>query len=97
METIGNDMAQNMVFLPSMGASGGILLAASDRYFRLENPHTTTNTVSATLKMLSNNTEWSITGVYGPQSDNEKVLFMQEITDLKHQMLPVWLILGDFN
>jgi exonuclease III len=97
VETVGIDMAQNTVSLPSIGASGGILLAASDRYFRLENPHTTTNTVSATIKMLADNNEWSITGVYGPQSDNDKIQFMQEIIDLKHHMLPAWLILGDFN
>jgi hypothetical protein len=47
--------------------------------------------------MLADNTEWSITGVYGPQSDSDKLLFMQEITDLKQHMLPAWLILGDFN
>jgi hypothetical protein len=27
----------------------------------------------------------------------KKILFMQEITDLKQQMLPAWLLLGDFN
>lgn len=97
VETVGIDMSQNMAFLPSVGASGGILLAASERYFRLDNPHLTTNTVSATITMLSDNKEWSITGVYGPQSDSEKLLFMQEITDLKDLMLPAWLLLGDFN
>ena len=39
VETVGGDMAQNVVFLPSAGASGGILMAASERFFRLDNPH----------------------------------------------------------
>jgi exonuclease III len=97
VETVGNDMAQNMAYLPSIGTSGGVLIAASDRYFQVDNPYTTVNTVSATIKMLSDNKEWSITGVYGPQSDSEKHLFMQEISELKSQMLPAWLLLGDFN
>jgi hypothetical protein len=97
VETVGSDMAQNVIFLPSTGASGGILMAASERFFRLDNPHLTDNTVSGTLTMLSENKEWSITGVYGPQSDNEKIMFMQEITNLKQIMLPAWLLLGDFN
>lgn len=96
-EIVGNDLAQGMVVLPSIGASGRILIAASARFFRLGSLHLTQNSVSATLTMLADNTEWSLTGVYGPQSDNDKLVFMQEITDLKQHMLPAWLILGDFN
>lgn len=96
-ETVGGDLAKNAVFLPSTGASGGILLAASDRFFRLTNTHQNTNSISATITLLADNKEWSITGVYGPQSDSDKILFMQEITDLKQHMLPAWLVLGDFN
>jgi hypothetical protein len=90
-------MAQNFVALPSIGASGGILIAVSARFFCLDDPHLTTNTVSASLRMLADNTKWSISGVYGPQSDQDKVLFMQEISGLKQLMLPEWLLLGDFN
>lgn len=96
-ETVGADLALNAVFLPSTGASGGILLAASQRFFSLGNPHLTPNSVTATITMLADNTQWSITGVYGPQSDNDKMLFMQEITDLMQNTLPTWLLLGDFN
>jgi exonuclease III len=97
VETVGTDMAQNFVALPSIGASGGILIAVSARFFCLDDPHLTTNTVSASLRMLADNTKWSISGVYGPQSDQDKVLFMQEISGLKQLMLPEWLLLGDFN
>lgn len=97
LETVGPDLAQNCVTLPSIGASGGILLAASQRFFRLQHLQTTTNTVSADVVMLADNQTWSITGVYGPQSDAEKQAFMQEITNLKQFMHPAWLLLGDFN
>ena len=47
--------------------------------------------------MLAENKTWSITGVYGPQSDADKVAFLQEITDVSTRVLPAWLLLGDFN
>lgn len=97
VETVGSDLASNVVYLPSVGASGGILIAASERFFTIGQPNLTTNTVSATITMLAENKSWTITGVYGPQADTDKILFMQEITDLSHHVLPPWLILGDFN
>ena len=90
-------MASNAIHLPSVGASGGILLAASERYFRVQQTCLTPDTISATITMLAENKTWSITGVYGPQTDSDKILFMQEIKDLRQQVLPVWLLLGDFN
>jgi len=47
--------------------------------------------------MLAENKEWTITGVYGPQADADKIIFMQEITDLKQHALPAWLVLGEIN
>ena len=76
VETVGPDMANNAVWLPSIGVCGGILVAASDRFFKISQPYLTTNTVSSQIKMLANNEEWSITGVYGPQSDVDKILFL---------------------
>jgi hypothetical protein len=34
------------------------------------------NTVSATITMLAENKTWTLTGVYGPQSDKDKILFL---------------------
>ena len=47
--------------------------------------------------MLVENKTWTITGVYGPQSDVDKLLFLQEIMDLRTLCLLTWLVLGDFN
>jgi hypothetical protein len=80
-----------------LGASGGILLTASERFFPLQHLQTTPNTISANLVILSENLNWSLTGVYSPQTDVYKNAFMQQITNLKQSMLPAWLILGDFN
>jgi len=85
------------VWLPSIGVCRGILVAASDRVFKISQPYLTTNTISAQIKMLANNEEWSITCVYGPQSDANKILFLQEIIDIRRHVLLAWLLLGDFN
>ena len=55
-ETVGADMANNVVCLPSIGASGGILIATSERFFRIQQTSLTPNTVTATITMLAENT-----------------------------------------
>jgi exonuclease III len=87
----------NVAFLPAVGVCGGILIAASEHFFTLSQPLLTTNTISTRLTMLAENKVWSIIGVYGPHSDADKISFLQEITDLRTQTLPAWLLLGDFN
>jgi hypothetical protein len=47
--------------------------------------------------MRADNKIWTVTGVYGPQEDNEKEVFPEEIKDLKTRGKQEWLILGDFN
>jgi hypothetical protein len=47
--------------------------------------------------MRADNKIWTVTGVYGPQEDNEKEVFPEEIIDLKTRGKQEWLILGDFN
>jgi exonuclease III len=97
IERIGMDMLNNCALLPASGSAGGILIAETEKYFSLEPLVTTQHTISATITMLAENISWSITGVYGPQSDPDKRLFLQEIEALKSSMQPEWLILGDFN
>jgi len=83
VDTVGTEMASNVVFLSSVGVCGGILIATSECFFTLTQPHLTTNTVTTKLTMLAENKEWSISGVYGPQNDADKILFLQEILDLR--------------
>jgi exonuclease III len=54
-------------------------------------------TVSATVSDIRTGSQWTITGVYGPQNDLDKRLFLQELCSLKSLAKPDWLILGDFN
>ena len=40
---------------------------------------------------------WWFTGVYGPQGDEEKIAFMQELRDVRALCSGSWLVAGDFN
>jgi exonuclease III len=49
--------------------------------------------------MLNDAVEWTMTGVYGPQSEQDKISFLEEIKTLRQGLhdQPEWLIVGDFN
>ena len=40
---------------------------------------------------------WDLTGVYGLQPENEKMIFLAELRHIRNLMKPEWLVLGDFN
>jgi hypothetical protein len=40
---------------------------------------------------------WWVTCVYGPQSNSDKMLFLQELRDIRAACFGPWLIAGDFN
>lgn len=47
--------------------------------------------------MLENGDEWSLTAVYGPQGNQEKEDFLQEIRTVRQTTEDKWLLTGDFN
>jgi exonuclease III len=84
------------VFLPSAGASGGIMVA----WKRIVG-HTGAQRVdnhSVSVQFCKNDgVPWWLTCVYGPQTDADKVLFLQEIRDIRVVCVGPWVIAGDFN
>ncbi|KAJ1255933.1 hypothetical protein BS78_K130600 [Paspalum vaginatum] len=40
---------------------------------------------------------WWLTGVYGPQGDNDKITFLQELRDVRALCAGPWVIADDFN
>lgn len=97
LRTLGQNFLNNTAVLPANGSRGGILLAASNDFFSLSQVYTTSHTVSAMITMKANNSVWWITGVYGPQSSAEKLVFLQELSGLAAQRWTKWLALGEFN
>jgi hypothetical protein len=88
---------QNYSFLPSRGPSGGILIAVLDNHFRLICSSRSENALTVKLQMLNDAMEWHLTGVYGPQAETNKLLFLEELKHIKQSIQGKWLIAGDFN
>lgn len=97
LKTVGVDMMNNCIALPALGASGGVLIAALERLFSLQHLQTTSNTISANITMLVEKYNLVSNRCVWPSSKADKIIFMQEIANLKQNMLPACLILGDFN
>lgn len=63
--------------------SGGILLAVDEAHYKIKAAEIGVHTVSELL-------EWSITAVYGPQEDNEKLQFLGELRLVQHNVNAKW-------
>jgi hypothetical protein len=86
----------NFFFLPADGTRGGILLAWKSSVVTLLNPHYSSNTITSRVGGQGD-LGWWFTGVYGPQSDPDKCLFLQEIKDVRDLHPGPWAVAGDFN
>ncbi|KAM0913456.1 hypothetical protein ACQ4PT_012157 [Festuca glaucescens] len=83
-------------FLPALGTRGGILLAWKSSVVSLSNPHYSNNAITARVG-AHGDAGWWITGVYGPQSEVDKCLFLQENMDIRDLHPGPWAVAGDFN
>lgn len=97
LQTLGSRFVSDYAFLPAIGTRGGILLACDNSHFTLSDVLIKDFSLSATITIKDENIAWSITVVYGPQSEEQKVLFLEELQHLELCMNPAWLIIGDFN
>lgn len=97
IESVGVKFKEQYIYLPSEGASGGILLAVNGEYYTIKQSHMTGHAITAEIESTMAPISWWITVVYGPQGDNEKLAFLQELKELKNVVAERWLILGDFN
>ena len=97
IQTLGQQFVGSYFYLPAQGTRGGVIVACSHDLYTLQSVTTGQYSISAIITSRADNSQWSITGVYGPQEDQEKIQFISEMCSLRHQMLPSWIILGDFN
>jgi exonuclease III len=96
-ETVGQRFVNNFVALPAAGTRGGILLAVDEDHYRVTRSEVGIHTITATVEAVSGGEEWSITVVYGPQDDQEKLQFLGELRWISQDVLGKWLLIGDFN
>lgn len=98
VDTLGPRFADNFISLPAVGSRGGILIACSEDYEIAIEPLVAGEfSISGTIKRRADGVCWSITGVYGPQLEADKVCFIGEMKRIKHHMLPRWMMMGHFN
>lgn len=85
---------KNYITLDAIGSRGGILLAWSESYKSLQS---IIKTYSAMVILERDNFQFMITSVYGPQRDAEKIIFLNEIRQLRNTNNLPWIVMGDFN
>jgi exonuclease III len=77
IQTVGSKFSNNHVSLPADGTRGGIFLACSQDHYAIINSTLRPHSVTATLQSKTDNERWTITVVYGPQGDTEKLNFLE--------------------
>jgi len=96
LSMLGCDFDSNYFYRPSVGASGGILIAWRGSLGVVQDSRVDNHCVSVQFCTASGS-PWWFTGVYGPQDNQEKIQFLQELRDIRSQCSGAWLVAGDFN
>ncbi|KAM0898894.1 hypothetical protein ACQ4PT_021649 [Festuca glaucescens] len=96
---LGPRFGDNFIYLLAVGTKGGVLLACSEDFQITEEPLApgTSYSITGHIVNRTDHSSWSITGVYGPQEDDLKVNFLQELRQLRNVVQDKWMVLGDFN
>jgi len=95
LSALGSDFS-NFTFAPSIGASGGILITWR-RHIGVSTARRVNNH-SVTVQFLAENGQsWWLTCVYGPQGNDDKIQFLQELRDIRAACPGPWMVAGDFN
>nr|XP_020165808.1 uncharacterized protein LOC109751329 [Aegilops tauschii subsp. strangulata] len=81
-------------FLPAVKTRGGILLAWCSSVISVSNPSYGSHHISAAL---AGDRHWWLTGVYGPQSDPEKMQFLADLQEERANCAGPWVLGSDFN
>ena len=95
LSMLGSDFS-HWIDLPAAGASGGILVAWRQGL----GPATASRVDNYSVSLQFSPTAlepWWLTCVYGPQGDDNKVLFLQELRNVRSACHGPWTVLGDFN
>jgi exonuclease III len=86
----------NFRFLPSVGASGGILVTWCDQVGCCENSRLDNHCVSIKFSKAGGSSWW-LTCVYDPQGNDPKINFLHELRAVRQDCQGPWVIRGYFN
>jgi len=93
LSLLGSEFS-HWIELPAVGASGGILVAWRHELGPATAFRSDTFSLSVQFSPASSQAWW-LTCVYGPQGDDNKILFIQEIRTVRAASPGPWLLLGD--
>jgi exonuclease III len=93
----------DFAYLPASNTRGGILIAA--RAADVSISDVLVGCYSLTVRVrpagqdqnAENDRSWWLSSVYGPQDDNDKALFLEEIEAIRDECPGPWALSGDFN
>lgn len=83
-------------YLPANETRGGILVAWDTTVMDIDSFVRDTNCLSGMVHN-KDGTNWWITVVYGPQGDELKIEFLDELRARREACHGPWMVLGDFN
>ncbi|KAG2638131.1 hypothetical protein PVAP13_2NG572720 [Panicum virgatum] len=75
----------------------GILLAWNRDIWSANTPIFRAHSISAHITLKASGESWWLTVVYGPQGDQNKIQFLEELRALRQSCSRMWMICGDFN
>lgn len=93
LSTLGFEL-DGHVALPATGTRGGALVARKNASCKALTSRIDNYSV---LFQNCDGTQWWFTGIYGPQLDEQKILFLEELRSLSLACPGPWAVAGDFN
>jgi hypothetical protein len=84
-------------FLPSDGASGGLLTVWNGNQFYRELVDSNSLAITVKLTYLQSHQQWFLSNVYGPCTPNGRADFTNWLYNLDASAYELWLLLGDLN
>lgn len=84
-------------FLPSIGASGGILIAWNEGLFKGELLFSNKFSLSVKFTCNSSAHTWILTNIYGPCEQTDKIEFLNWFSNIRMPPDEDWILMGDFN
>lgn len=95
LSVCGSDF-DKFLTLPAVGTRGGILIAWKGAVCQVISSRIDNFSVSVQFAGMDG-MNWWFTGVYGPQEDDRKIQFLQELLDFRTLCSGPWLLTRDFN
>ncbi|CAN6343421.1 unnamed protein product [Urochloa humidicola] len=90
-------LASSFTYLPSLGASGGVLTAWDLAVLSLTSSTLHQYSLTTTFQATAFDLAFTVTNCYAPCLPAEKPSFLQELSTVSSLVCGAWVLLGDFN